>query len=273
VSDENREFVIKGPGNVLPVIQVGDSIRGIIGFNTITNAAVGLVAIGGVGVNNTGNNELTGIFQLLVVGKTPFVNPFTPFPDFLLTFAPDPAFAEAIALGTAGASMAILYEQDTAAANNFTPDGVAIPVAEATATDGTQFWNLGFTGPRVADADGDGVLESTATGQAWVGAGADAITTTAGSSIGASNFYISRVAATGIGGAFAILPRPGYFGAGAVEVQGTSNIRGASTASAYPQETDSTIQFNVIPLPAAAWSGLALFGLLGVGKLRRALRR
>jgi hypothetical protein len=280
ISDENREFVIERAGSPL-TLDVGDSVRGIIGFNTITNSTSGLVAIGGVGAANTGNNELTGVFQLFVIGKVLADNPGTPFPDFVFEFAPDPTFAEALALGTAAAavglpgSTAILWEQDTAAGNNFTPDGVGVAAATATATDGSLFWNLGFTGPLVASPNGVGAPEMSAAGEAWVGYGADTITALAGSTIGSSNFYVSRVAPTGIGGGWQLLPRPGHFGLGAVEITGNSNIRGLGTVigpDSFVQETDSTIQFNVIPLPAAAWSGLALLGAMGLNKLRRRVR-
>src|SRR5262245_38181788 len=62
-SDEDREYLIDRVNTgIKGQIDVGDSIRGVLNMNTLNTTGANL---GGT----TGNNEWTGVFQLLVTGK------------------------------------------------------------------------------------------------------------------------------------------------------------------------------------------------------------
>jgi len=90
MSDENREYLIDrnfDPGvdgtpgtaddiGVWGQLDVGDSMRGSINFNTLNSSVAN---VGGL----TGNNEFSGVFQILATNISP---------TGLITWAPDPAF-------------------------------------------------------------------------------------------------------------------------------------------------------------------------------------
>lgn len=107
-SDEDREYLIDrtystpgAPGfGVVGQVDVGDSFRGSINFNTLNSAAAN---VGGT----TGNNELSGVFQFMVTGKTN-VNPGGPA-LWVYTFGPDPAFTSVYGAG----AIVALYEDPT----------------------------------------------------------------------------------------------------------------------------------------------------------------
>lgn len=97
ISDENREFLIKGPGNTNRAqLEQGDSLRGIINFNTLNSGGAN---IGGL----TGNNELSGIFQtqiqqIILAGGAA-----------TLILGPDPAFEADIGGGVPGSPLTGLF--------------------------------------------------------------------------------------------------------------------------------------------------------------------
>jgi hypothetical protein len=194
-SDEDREYLVDrtfatpgAPGaGVVGQIDIGDSLRGHLNMNTLNSASGN---VGGI----TGNNEWTGVFQLLVTGKVCAAGTCT------FTFAPDPAFAADIGGGQVvtgvpgGTGALVAFFEGSGATLNYagdfndpapgTPpagpdDGAApqtVPPSSADvsvgpyateeafialAMDGTRFWTLGFTGPIVAG------IVTPAFGEGW----------------------------------------------------------------------------------------------------------
>jgi hypothetical protein len=170
-SDENREYIIDRNVTIPGQIDVGDSFRGFFNINTLNSAGAN---VGGL----TGNNEWTGVFQLIVTSKTALGGGI-----FQVTLAPDPTWTEV--LGPGGATpgtgaMIVMFDDPTPNyAGDFddpapgTPpappdDGVGgvhtVPPSSADVSvgpyaveeafialgkDGARFWTLGFTGPCV----------------------------------------------------------------------------------------------------------------------------
>ena len=121
-SDNSAERFIDRNNN--GTLDVGDSLRGIFGIDTIESPQI---AIGG----NSPFNELTGIFQTVVTAKT-FVGVIGGIPRYDYTFGADPAFAAEFG---AGAGAVGLFFEDSA--NDFKRQGCAsFAACEATATGG-----------------------------------------------------------------------------------------------------------------------------------------
>jgi hypothetical protein len=325
-SDENRDYLIDRNWNGIPVgmagsnagsIDVGDSLRAAFNINTLNSAGAN---IGGT----TGENEWTGISQIVVTSKTA-----GGLGSFIYTFAPDPLFLEG--LGTIGGGPAIVFYEGSGLTLNFTADwddpapaipglmppvddgtigasgpGVAPPnptdvstgavVTEeafiTTATDGTRFWTLGFTGaaaaipglpaahplfgvPVVGPAAGEGWLASTAPLSGFDNILA-AFGVTTGTTGASANVAVNRLDGPGIetGDVVVFGPTTSPFG-GTVDVAGSGTIRGvADLETPFEASSDVNFAFNVqqvIPEPAAVvvWSVL---GALGVVLSRRSRR-
>ena len=131
-SDDSAERLIDRNANGR--LDVGDSLRGIFSVGNITSGGPS-VAIGA----GSGYNELTAIFQTLVLSKT-LVTPPGPNQRFNYTFGVDPAFA---ALNGAGVA-AVLYDDP---AQNFRRQS-CLPTntfanCEASATGGSLWAKLG----------------------------------------------------------------------------------------------------------------------------------
>jgi len=130
ISDNSAEQLIDRNGSPAGILDVGDSLRGIVGFNTYEAGGQTF----GIG-NGTGVDELTGLFQVIVTSKTPLGNGRYDF-----TFAPDPLFE---AIYGAGAVAALFDDpardfarQSCGGANTFAD-------CEATATNGTLWATVG----------------------------------------------------------------------------------------------------------------------------------
>jgi len=151
-SDENREYLIDRtlgavglPGNPAGVaaavgqLDVGDSLRGSINFNTLNSGSANL---GGI----TGNNEWTAVFQAIVISKTaiPGAGPGGAT-LYNYVFAPDPAFAADLGGGQvvtgfapgAGALIAVFEGGTVAGGNNYAADFNDGPPAAAPPADPT----------------------------------------------------------------------------------------------------------------------------------------
>jgi hypothetical protein len=255
-SDDNRERLISRTGGET-VIEVGDSIRGVITFNQMFNNALGPqgTLLGG----NSPNDELTAIFQIRVAEKTARVG--DPLFPWQFRFEPDPAFAAEF--GAPAGTMVRVWNDP---ANNIQLDQTTILISEQTATDGVLFWNLGFSGPGGTAGAGEG----------WFGVGGDDLSTVAnsGEMLGLANFAISRTNNAGVGGDLPLIPLDSiFFGSGA-EIIGSSTVRGTlGLNTPWQLASDTTFTVFVIPLPAAAWSALSLLGVLGGTRVFGHLRR
>jgi hypothetical protein len=245
LSDDNRESIVNNAG-AADVIDVGDVLRGVVTFNQLFNSQVGPggALLGG----SSGNDELTGLFEIRVASKTPSGTPGI----FNYTFEPL----------TSSGVMARMWT----GAPNIQLDLTTQATSEATATDGSLWWELGFTGAV------SGNTRLAAAGQGWAATGPDTLAAlNAGSQVGFSNFGVSRTSSSGIAGGLPLIPLDSFFGTGA-EIVGTSTTRGTVGLPPTPWQlsSDTTIQFNVIPLPQAAWTGISMLVALGaIGAARR----
>lgn len=270
-SDENREYLIDREGGTVGQIDVGDSIRGFFNINTVNSAG------GNVG-GNTGNNEWSGVYQLLITDKQSFGNGL-----FLFTAAPDPAFEADLSGGVgtadgfvpgAGAVM-VFFEDDTPdAAGDFddvspsTPppppdDGTTAPAGTTppssedvsigpyeseeafgdTTTDGAHFWTLGFNG-----SPGEGLQLFTQFGRGdnvLYGFNNPSATTFAVLSAGLSRLTSSN---PGVGDDVVVAPISlGPFGE-RVEFVVNGNLKGvANLDTPFELSSDLTITWSVLP--------------------------
>ena len=157
LSDDNRQHHIDR--NQSGTLDVGDSIRGVVLIDQLFNPGG---PAGGFGLGrDSGNDEVTGIFQIMVESKVATGDAQFPF---LYTFVPDPAFAAEF--GFAVGTMAALF---TDPSNNMALDSVTIAQAEATATDGSLLVTLGFTGGAGAAVGAGAAACSGAAGAAGAG--------------------------------------------------------------------------------------------------------
>ncbi len=221
LSDENRERLINRVGEPA-IIDVGDSIRGIITMNILTNAN-GTALLGGT----SGNPEVTAIFQLLVLEKTETALAGT----FDFTFGPDPAFAAEF--GVPAGTIIRAYVDES---NNAALDAGTLAASEARAIDGELFIDLGFTGPDGAPGAGEG----------WLARGADngGLPINPGEVVGTANFAISRTSEQGAGADLSFSPQSSlFFGQGA-EFIGGSAARGTTGLNTpWSFSSDTTITF------------------------------
>lgn len=255
-SDDSVEIIIQRDGN--STLDVGDSLRGIFRINTLEP---GLPGDGGSTFLTGVNNEWTGIFQTEVIRKID--NGDGTF-DFY--FGPDSTFAEATALlGAGSGAMALFFEQGPV--HNYSTTGGPLSSDIAHATDGDYFWALGFNGTVQASGitnldEGwlsENSLDSIPGGPTPVG-------------IGLANFALNRVGAVvGNGTGITIVPQASIFGSNqGVEFSGSSEFQSVP-GGAWPVSNELELNFIAfVPVPAAAWMGLALLGgLLGVRMRRR----
>jgi hypothetical protein len=301
--DRNWNGIAEGAaGSNVGVIDVGDSLRGMFTI-TVVNSTL-------IGKGSFFTTEWTGVFQAKVTSKTATgAVDINGNPLYLFTFGPDAAFAEAGSLGVGGNAIVIFYEDATPDyADEYgetgapaTPDdgtaGGALPAKDddvsigpygdeeafiATASNGTPYWALGFTGAKV------GGEATPVVGEGW------AVTTpapddvngpagdsglfgpgfTRGFGAGIANFGLNRIFIGGPGDAVGIVPQVSALFGGTVEFTGLVTIGGVNGINTPFEISDqASITFFTVPIPGAAWTGLAMLGLLGFVRFRRRAAR
>jgi hypothetical protein len=271
-SDVDRLYLIDrvrnvdSAGNPLPAdspptvgqIDIGDSLRGSINFNTLNSASAN---VGG----STGNNELSGVFQFLITGKAN-VGGGDPPDQWVYTFGPDPSFTALYGPG----AMVAAYEDpspdytadfddpapatppagpdDGTAARTVPPSSGDVSVGPyateeafiATAVDGTWRMTLGFLGLPGEGANaqgfsgaGDSMLQSfgatSASAFISVNLGLNLL---AMNPAWAAALAVNRVTASAFGGA--------------VDFAGSQQIMGVSDLDTpFEASSNTTISFDV----------------------------
>lgn len=286
ISDESAEYVglagADGSGSYLNrlasdgiggygALTVGKVLRGALDFNTISTI------FGSNDVGSSGNDVLQAVFSSKIVafadvdglgGANDIV--FGPDPDFddwlselHTTYGQtDSTVANAVPTGT----IARFFTHSLGGSGNDS-DLVSVlaggPDANvATHSDGSYFWDLGF----------DGTSDNV-----WVAFNAaNPVPGTSDSFAFANGNFALSVLGYGVGKT--VVPHAiglnnlGIPGTTLVDITGSLSVRGdGNSANAGFHATNNTqIRLKVIPLPAAAWMGLAMLGAIGI---RRRLRR
>lgn len=261
------------------LLDVGDVVEGYLNMNNLNGTNIG---------GGTANSEWSAMFRIEVTGKLEVGGPGSGV--FQMTFGPTSTWAEADAfLGTTGNTknaMVLFWEDSTPDIDLTSTAGV--DATPTTATNGAEFWALGFTDPAAASHVSGGSIVST-NGEGWVSdPGSDdfslGLAVSVGSEIGASNFGVNRVSTDGIAGGWLLEEQDlgpitslllGGSSTDSVEFIGSSSVRGVigskAEGSTFGATSNTDFAFKAIatPLPAAALPGLAMLGGMGVFASRR----
>ena len=270
-SDNSYELIIDRAGGTDNVLDIGDSLYGIFDIDTYGPEG---------GTSSIVDNEWTGIFQTLVLDKkfvyrddngTP-LDPTDDYDVFHFSFGYDAASPWAV---TNPGAMVMMFEDGNDDFNIENGPGVD----EATATNGTYFWSLGMTGVMTPTADGNPYNDVSDQGESWIARNTrDTVPGVPGNTIGTADFNLNRVINGLLGSAegWELGSMPNHLGATFMETEfkGTVLFKASQEGSTWPVQDDLTsLSFRVnsiVPVPAAAWMGLALLGALGIGRrLRR----
>lgn len=129
LSDNSAEYMISADQNA--TLDVGDKLHGIFDIETVEQSPV-TNDLGG----SSGNNELTGVFELQVTSKTAVGGG-----QYVFTFGPSASFESTYGTG----AMVAFYEDS---ANNYSRVDVGscntTSCLEGLATDGSLFWVAGI---------------------------------------------------------------------------------------------------------------------------------
>ena len=279
LSDESAEYVSNGGATINDVkasffvgndefvtLAVGDVLRGMFDFNTVNGDDIGA----------SGNDSLQGIFSTKVIS----------FADLDgiggandIVFGADPNFGAWLsAIHTAygqtdsttafpmiGGEVARLFTHGTPP-NDYDATSVLTGSPDAniaTATDGAFFWDLGFA----------------STNDLWYAFNAVTaipLGASTGFSLANANLTLSQMFKAGQAGV-RVIPHAvgvnplGLATSALVDFDGSTTIRGSgsSTNAGFHATNNVNLNFLAVPVPAAAWLGLGMLGLLGLGRLRR----
>jgi hypothetical protein len=291
--DDNREYLIdRVNSETKGQIDVGDSIRGLAIWSKINGVAIGL---------GTANQELSSVFQVMVTGKQ---ETSAGSGTYNFTFGPDPDFAEADALGLAGQAMMVFYQDASPdGALDYNDPGSPLPANSiddgttfnppssedvssgmngheeafiSTATNGSFFWALGFTG------DEDDGVAAAADGEGWqTNAGlADSMLQffdiDSGTDVASMNYAMNLLqsdSGTGLAEGTTLIKRPSSIDSDFdVDFNGSATFEGVrNELTPFEATTQSTLTFRIIPAPATAGLSLAMLAgltLIGGRRLR-----
>lgn len=265
-------------------LSAGDVIKGAVVFRSINSIPLG-------GAPDVANSQWSGVFYLRVravnslgggLGDVVFEPDTAGFSAYLATLGD--------ASGATSGAMVRMYESATNTLNfrgAFTPGGGKPNLTAdghiASIVAGNWFWDMGFTTSfAAADHPSDLILGSivSTSGEGWVALGIPLTTAVInlGSEFGEGNFALNKT-----GGPQGTLGKQ-QLGVGtaaiigdsdptdAVHFIGSTSINGA--AGYHPNDVfdatdDGDFTFLIVPLPAAAWPGVFLIGLLGLNRIRR----
>lgn len=235
LSDNSAEYLINNTGGAT-TLDIGDRLRGIFTVETVEKGATThYLGAGG------GNNELTGLFDLVVTGKSggPGNWSFT--------------FAASGMLDSYAAGAAVVFFEDPA--KNYSRIGGSLATLEATATGGSVYWVLGVAVPGAwtASAFSDDVGAIGSLPAPLVGGSYNAALSLL---LNNSGRQFNKVAC--------FLPT----GLGFVDMCASGSLLGTGGVNT-PYDSFDNVDFtiNLVPEPASA----ALFGLglLGMGAIAR----
>jgi len=297
LEDNDFESLIdRAAGGTAGILDVGDTLRGILEIQAFKNGDLSLTS----NLNaSSGNNTLTGLFEVEVKSKTA-TGIFADFDPglginlqqiFTYEFGVYAPFAATV--GAAAGTMIALYEDtvdDFLAGTTCTTGSGG--TCEGSVTDGTLWMTLGFG----SDAGGTDATTGAKGDERWRATGpadptvADNFAVTAnvvgdiggGIVIGAGFAYnlsiLDNLSGLNLGQVGNVPGAGGTGGNGLIDFSGAGNLKGTQTtgvtpidATNYDITSDLDASFNVIAEPATL--GIMGLGLLGLGALARRRRK
>lgn len=267
--------VTNGDGTKTTTVTIskGDILRGAIDMNTLTNSVTGSSDVGA-----SGNDAWQAVFSTKIVDIVDVDGNGT----LDLVLGADPDFGNwlselhttygqtdsTVSNPLVSGTVARFFTESLGAGNDadFTSSGGTADSHVATATDGTFYWDLGFGSANDLWVAFDAVTTVPLVDHDFI--------TSSGFSLSNANFTLSLMQnGAGVGIVqHAVGPNPlGLATSTLVDFSGSVSVRGVGSSYAAGFHATDNAQFDFVaaPTPSAVWLGLAMMGLLGVGRSRR----